>query len=327
MVNIKNYNSIDTYFAAIANQLDLKRIAKVIGCSYQKVHFATRSKFHWVYADVRKWCKALGLNRSDGYYFELLALIAAYAASSESNRQKMLDRILVLADRLEATFNPKQKISNSLIYWVDPFLSILRNLTDLDEFPNDESEISQWVSDKLVLVGALKRIPKKKLPLRIERSWNWLKEIKAVDFFEEFDRWEKTSPMVIAKGKLRNNLTNIQSTLTIIEHMDALANFTYQLGSQKMVGNVLSTFSLSKEHLEILNDLIRNFVTETTRNLNFACNSDFLEELREFDTDYYDEVIAFKQRLEEKSINIIPTDSSAPHTLVQLLVAARELIK
>jgi len=327
MGNIYNHNSIESYFNSIKSQLNLKQIAQVIGCSYQKVHFATREKYYWIYPDVRKWRKALGLSRADGDYFELLALVAAYMASSDANRQKMLERILFLADRLEAVINPAQEISNSLIYWIDPFISVLRNLTDLDEFPSDESEIPQWVSENLIIVGVMRKIPKKKLPMRIERSWNWLKGIKGVAFYEEENRWEKTSPLIISKGKLKGNLENIQSTITAIEHMRALADLTLEVGNKSIVGNMVSTFSLPKEHLYVLNELIRDFVVEITRNLNFACNSEFLEELREFDEDYYNKVIDFKKKLEAKNIKMEPTNCSAPHTLVQLLVASRKLIK
>lgn len=325
MAKVFNHYNLLSYLVEVKREHRQVDLAEVVECNRQKIHTILTGRPDWVYPDVKKWRTALGLKRLDGDYFELLAIIAAYPSSSK--RERMLLRAFHLAGRLEEKLNPSEEIATSLVYWLDPVASHLRNLTDFVEFPSGEEQIPAWVASRLVLVGALAGIPKQSIPNRIAQSWSWLKKIGAVYFSEETGRWEKKEPMAISEGKRTGIAEDIRSASLLIRHTESFSNFTDEMGSERMACDLFSVFSLPEDHLGILEKLCRNFIVETTRKLNYICNEEFLAELRDYAPDYYREVLEYKEKLKDMGLAPTPVDRNAKHSLVQMVVAARRLIK
>lgn len=322
--DIYAYPSLKTLLEDVRGSFTLMELAKLIGVSHQTVTLVFSGSEHRVLSRLPGWKKALSLNKREGDYLEFLAIIAAYP--KERNKMRLLMRAFHLAERLEDALNADNDMANSLVYWLDPLCPFLRNAVELDGFPTEESKIGAWVADTMTVPDSAK-ISRSALIKRIETTWKWLVKIGAFERSQPGGKWVKRSPMLISAGKFTPELKNIQSALFSMVFVTMFGRFIETIHDETIIVTKFGTFALSAVNAKALNQICTDFVVETVRKLNYACNEEDLERLKTEDKKYFDEVVEYKAALQKKGIKLEPTRDKDVNAVAQIVVAARKLTR
>ncbi|RJO74282.1 MAG: hypothetical protein C4523_01145 [Myxococcales bacterium] len=323
-MDVFQFPTLEVFLTEIREAFTLKELAAKIGLSFQSVSLVFAGKPHWVLKHVASWRRALKLQRLEGDYFELLAIIAAYPF--ESKRVELLKRAFHLVGRLESHLNPSGDAASSLVYWLDPLCPLLRNAVEVAGFPADEKDITAWISERVETFNVL--APSAAVfSARVMISWKWLKKLGAVNFSDHRQVWEKKQPTLISAGKFSAQLKDIQSALFSMTFVNIFHEFLSTIDSDSIIVTKFGTFSLPSRHFELLRQLCTDFVVETAQKLNYACNQDDLERLRASDAAYYEKVIRYIEELKEKGYDVSPVHEGDVDTVVQIVLAARRLLR
>ena len=325
MIDFFAYHRLADLLETLKPRVKLVDIAKVVVCTHQKITLVFQDKPHWVYPEVRKWRKALRLSRLEGDYFELLAILATYPQSTEAKKEAMIARAFHLAGRQESLVNPTGSVADSLIYWLDPLFSIMRNMTEMAGFPEDEERIIGWAATRLRYVGSLSKL-KKEIPGRLEAVWRWLRQAGAVRFDEELGRWSKSEPAILSKGKVGPSIKDIQSAILVLVQVNAHREFIHEVGSPEMLGAKNGLLTIPSDSLELFDQLQRDFLHgELLRKFAFLVNLEDRERLKTQDPDYYREITEYERVLQAKGYTIPRCDDKDVDTMVQVLLIARKV--
>ena len=325
MFNIFDFYRSEPLMEALKKIYKQANLAKSLKMSAQMVNQIFNDKQHLVYEDIRKWRGALKLKRDEGDYFELLALICAYPHQTKTKRDSMLLRAFHLAGRLEQQVNPENVAANSLLYWLDPVASVLRNMTELKDFPNDEKALPEWVANKITFIGILGSL-RKNIPPRIESTWKWLRSVNVVSFSEERGKWLKNEHNIFSTAAVAPEIADIQSAVFVLCRVNTYQDFIHEAGTDRILSDKLATFSLPSSSLKLLDRLQRDFLFgEIVRKLNFICNADNLQRLKNDDPEYYKQVVAYKKSLVEKGYEIPATSDSDVDVTIEILLTARRV--
>jgi len=324
-LDIFNYHFLPDLLAKIKEEFRQVTLARDIGLAPQKINMIFKDKQYWVYPDVRKWTRALKLKREEGDYFELLAIVYAYPYNIEAERGKMLKRAFHLAGRMEEQLNPSGRISDSLLYWLDPLFSVLRNMVELKGFPKNEAEIPQWAAERILFLSVLGNL-RKNIPPRIEMAWKWLRGLNAVEFNKTRDRWVKHEPTVISKGEISSACQDIHSACLLLVQINTYGDFAHEAGKSGLLFDRLATFSIPAGALELLNKLCEDFLYgDILRKLNYAVNKDDRDRLKKADPALHAEVAAFRKQLEERGYEAPQFTDEDVDATVQVLLCGRRV--
>jgi len=324
-LDVFNYHHLPDLLAKAKEEFRQVDLARDTGLAPQKVNMTFRDRQYWVYPDVRKWTRAMKLKREAGDYFELLAIIYAYPYNPEVERAKMLKRAFHVAGRLEEELNPSGRVSDSLLYWLDPLFSVLRNMVELKGFPKKESEIPAWVAERIIFLSVLGTLSKN-IPPRIETAWKWLRGIKAVKFDKARNRWVKREPTIFSKGEISSACQDIHSASLLLVQINTYDDFAHEAGKRGLLFDRLATFSMPSGALELLNKLGEDFLYgDILRKLNYAVNKEDRDRLEKSDPTLYAEVMAFKKRLEEKGYAVPQYGDEDMDATVQVLLSGRRV--
>ncbi len=323
--NIFSHPTLRSYLDSIRQKYKLKEVATKAGVSYQAVGFIfSDKKEHWVLGHLSGFKKAFKLKKEEGAYFELLAILAAYPY--EKKTAPLLKRAFHLAGRLEAVMNTDQEVASSLVYWIDPLCAVLRNAVELHGFPAEESGIPGWISDRVATIEALNSSATKSFAQRIVTSWSWLKKMQAVSFSEEKQRWVKTNPMVVSEGRFGPDLQDLRSAIFSIVFLNLFNDFSRDLNSSRILVTKFGNFTISSKNLNLVKELCTDFVVETVKKLNYACNKEDLKQLKKEDPAYYQAVLDYQKSLTARGFEIHTGTNEDVDTSVQLVLAARKLL-
>ena len=327
MANVFEFYSIVPLMEVLKEDHKQINVAKSIGLSYQAVNQVFKDKHHWIYPQVSRWRKAFKFKRDEGDYFELLALIHAYPFQPEEKRPRMLDRAFHIVGRLEKDELVENKVATSLLYWLDPMASILRNLVELHGFPVDDDDVCRWVEEKINYVGVLGNL-KKDIGARIAGTWFWLKSIRAVVLSPNPGRWVKAEPNIMSPAKAGPEIHGLHEAIFVLLQVNIHQDFIHDAGTKFVLGAKAATFSISSRILPLLEQLSRDFLhSDILRKLNYACNKDDLARLAAADPEYHREVTAFRRSLEEKGYAVPEVNDTDIDTTVQVLLATRRVTK
>jgi len=326
-MDIFKFSSLAGAIEAIKDNYRQVDLAKELATTPQQINILLHKRPHLIYFQISKWRKALHLHRADGDYFELLTLLEAFHEAPAKTQEKMLDRAFHLAGRLEEQIQPQSRPADSFIYWLDPILPILRNLTELVDFPVDEQQIPAWAANRLTYVGILGKTRELKIN-RIEIAWKWLRGCGAVHFSARKNRWIKATPSIFSKTILGPESRGVQSIALRLNQLVTYQDFSHEVGTPNLLGDMLATFSLPSCALPLLQRLTRDFLyKDILRKLNFAINRDDLARLKDSDPELYEEVRLFKDDLIKKGYDVPEVEDNDVDTTVQVLLATRRLTR
>ncbi|RJQ24399.1 hypothetical protein C4565_09790 [Candidatus Parcubacteria bacterium] len=324
-MDVFNYHHLPDLLAKAKEEFRQVDLTRDTGLPPQKINMIFRDRQYWVYPDARRWTRAMKLRREEGDYFELLSLVYAYPYNTEIERAKMLKRAFHLAGRLEEQLNPSGRISDSLLYWLDPLLSVLRNMVELKGFPKKQSEIPSWTAERILFLSVL-GILRKNIPPRIETAWKWLRGIKAVKFDKARNRWVKHEPTIFSKGEISSACQDIHSACLLLVQINTYDDFAHEAGKRGLLFDRLATFSIPSGALELLNKLCEDFLYgDILRKLNYAVNKDDRDRLKKSDPTLHAEVTAFRKQLEEKGYEVPQYGDENVDATVQVLLSGRRV--
>jgi len=327
MVDVFEFSDFESLMDSIKKEVKQAYLADVLKVSSQKIHVIFKDSRHQVYPQVGKWRGALKLKRPEGDYFELLCIIHSYPGATETAQQKMLRRAFHLAMRLEDMLNPSGRPADSVVYWLDPLVGILRDMTELNGFPKEEKEIPRWVAGRITYLGTLGRL-QKDIPPHIRTAWNWLKKIGAVRFSADEKRWVKSEANVLSRGRIGKGIGGISSGILTLAHINTHHDFVHELPTPNVLGSKVAGFVLPSAALELLDRYSRDFLFgDLVRRLNYVVNLEDRERLRRSDPQYYAEVLDFERRLKELGYEIPQCRDSDMDTAVQVMLSVRRLTK
>ena len=325
MLNVFDYNNFTDVMAVVKAEHKQTYLAKALNMPFQTVHTIFKDSPHLVYPNVGKWRSALKFKRPEGNYFELLCIIHAYPKNTQVKQARMLQRAFHLAGQLEAQLNPRGRAADSVIFWLNPMIAILRDMVELADFPVDEQEIPQWGASRISFIGSLGRF-KREVPERIETAWKWLRELEAVVFSPERNRWEKQEPnlrMSPNLGKIMGDLTRSVFTLCLINFYK---DFLAVIGTDDIVGAKQTSFSVPSASFELLNQITADFIFgDVMRKFNYLVNREDRERLRLSDPDYYAEIVEYEKQLIAKGYTIPDCGDKDVDTTVQMVLTTRKL--
>ena len=325
MFNVFDYNNFPDAMAAIKEDQKQTYLAKALNMPFQTVHTIFKDSPHLVYPNVGKWRSALKFKRPEGNYFELLCIIHAYPKNTQVKQARMLQRAFHLAGQLEAQLNPTGRAVDSVIFWLNPMIGILRDMVELADFPVDEADIPLWGSNRISYIGSLGRF-KREIPERIETAWKWLRQLDAVVFSPRRGRWIKQEPnlrMSPHLGKIIGDLTKSVFTLCLINfHKDFLG----VIGTDAIIGAKQASFTIPSASFELLNRISGDFIFgDVMRKFNYLVNLEDRERLREADPGYFAEIEEYERMLQSRGYTIPRCSDKDMDTTVQMLLSTRQL--
>ena len=326
MPNVFAHFTMNDLLAALRKEYTLQQLSSMAGITHQAVSLICKENPHWIYNNVADWKRGLKLKRDEGAYFELLAIIAAHARESEANRPKLLKRAFHLVGRLEEVLNPKHTVAASLVYWLDPVCSIVRNGTDLAGFPRREDDIPEWVSAQMPSPQSL-GMTRAAFKKRVAMAWAFLLSLEAVTYNKKRKRWEKAAPLVVSEGKstLDDQNSPGSAAFPLILH-NYFEEFMQITGTDRMIVSKFGNFAFPRQYKHVVNRLLTDFIVETVGKLNYVVNREDLERLKTDDPAYYAEVIEYINMLKSKDIDVEPLGDDAMDSMVQMIVAARWML-
>lgn len=325
MVSPFDYRSFPELVGAVKAEVKQKTLAKTMGLPVQTVNTVFNGDEHLVYSRVGKWRSALKLRQPEGDYFELLSLVHAYPLAGRERQERMLKRAFHLAGRLEASRNPEQRIAESVIYWLDPLLSILREMTDLNDCPADEAEIPQWAASRITYLGSFACL-KKDQPKRVAVAWNWLKHLDAVRFDADRNRWIKREPIALKLIEPDASLRVVTEDLIRLVHINYYADFIHELAHNRVFGSKQAVFTMPGKAVDLLNRVLGDFLFgEILEKFSYLVNQDDARRLQQEDPERYEEIARFRRLIEQRGYEIPRTTDEDMDTTVQIMVSARRL--
>lgn len=325
MVDVFEFSDFESLMDSIKKDVKQAYLADILNVSSQKVHVIFKDSRHQVYPQVGKWRGALKLKRPEGDYFELLCIIHSYPSATEIAQLKMLRRAFHLAMRLEDMLNPAGRPADSVVYWLDPLVGILRDMTELHGFPREEKEIPRWVTSRITYLGTLGRL-QKNIPPHIRTAWSWLKKIGAVRFSINENHWVKSEPNVLSRGRIGKGVGNISSGILTLAHINTHHDFIHELPTTNVLGSKLASFVLPSAALDLLDRVSRDFLFgDLMRRFNYVVNLEDRERLRKSDPEYYAEVVEYERQLVEHGYEIPHCSDADIDTAVQIMFSIRRL--
>ena len=324
MPNVLTFYSMKDLLAELRGEYTLQQLAEVGGVTHQAISLICKENPHWVYKNVKEWKKGLRLKRVEGQYFELLAVIAAYP--HDDNKTKLMKRAFHLAGRLEEHLNTERTVASSLVYWLDPVCSMIRNGTDLAGFPVHEDEIPQWISGQVKSLRSM-GMTRAAFKTRVANAWSFLVSLQAVSFNKRRKRWEKSAPLIVSEGKAtKEHQKSIQSVIFPLVLNNYFEEFIQATGTDQMIVSKYGNFALPRQHFNALYMLLEDFIIETVQNFNYISNGDDLKRLEKDDPEYFAKVLAYKKKLKKKGIELEPLGDQDMDSMVQMIVAARRML-
>ncbi len=324
MPNIFKYYSLTDFLKVIHEDRSytLKRLSESVGITPQGVGVVFNGNERMVINHLNGWKRAFNFKRLESAYFELLAILAAYASLTERNRlrERAFDLVLKLIEAEIADPAP-----NEMIYWISPECTILRNMIDFHDFPSEEEAIPKWAGNRLAQFRILRGHSQKEFEYRLRKAWNWLVQWEIVAFSEKRRRWEKMEPVLLSPGKINAETRNFHSSILKLSHSDFHMDFARQLGTSAILANKVATFSMPSVLFEPTCKIIDALVTRYVKNLNRATNINEMERVKAADPEKYMELQEFLKEA-ERLCGDLPqfTDDQFDH-LVQVVVGFRKI--
>lgn len=322
-LDLFNYHTFPSLMLALKKEYTQRELARKLLLSAQKVNLAFNDRPHLVYPEIGKWRRGFKFKRAHGDYFELLAAIHAYPHSARPKRPPILTRIFHLTGRLEQQLNPSGRPMDSLIYWLDPLFSVLRNMVEMNDFPVDEEEVPVWVIERLSNSGVLND-PQLDVPFRIESAWKWMRDLKAVVYSKSRKRWVKAEPNIMTAEQIGPEVKTLTQAIYTFRQCNIFQVFEEDAGTPDTLGLLLATFPVPCQTYDLLDHIFRNFLFENIlKKFNYMVNLDDLKRLKTEDPDYYRRVMDFKAELEEKGFEIPQLRDKDVDSVIQVLLAHR----
>ncbi len=318
VLDVKQFTNLDDLVDQVAIRFPLQSLAKKLGLSPSSCHATLYTHRQRVYRQIKGWKSLLGVTKEDGYYLELLALIKAFPQYAQ--KMEMLERAYLIVSKLQDTLDPDWKSVSGLLYALDPLVPIVRNLTDLKDFPINESEIPRFAQDQVIWLKN-KSGPKRTFQARVKRTWTFLKTIDAVYFSDQLDRWEKSSPVIWTPWKNKE----LHDSLLRMRHYLYLQEFTDILFDPDCLFSTALTLAVPEKHLGLVEQLISQFHRDLLERLSFALNSDFLHHLKGVDEGHYLRVLDYISKLSDQGILFDPATMDDKHCLLRIASIGRRI--
>ena len=326
MPNVFSYFTMKTLLAALREEYTLQQLSALVGVTHQAISLICKENEHWILNNVADWKRGLKLKRTEGEYFELLCIIAAYSNENDTNRSKLLKRAFHLVGRLEEHLNPERTIATSLVYWLDPVCTIFRKNTNLSGFPRNADDIPDWMATQIPSLQSL-GMTRAAFKTRVANAWKFLISLKAVSYNKRRRRWEKSEPLVVSEGKATlEHQKNIRSAVFPLILHNYFEEFLEVNGTDRMIVSKYGNFALPRRHENVVYKLLEDFIIETVKKLNYVSNRDDLERLKTDDPAYYAEVLDYIEVLKGKVIDVEPLGDDDMDSMVQMIVAARWML-
>ncbi len=323
MQNVFKHYTLQTYLAGLKEDrpVTFSELSKRIGLTPQAIGLVFNGHERLVINHIAAWKRALKFNRLQGSYFELLAIIAAFSTST--NRKRLQSRAQTIVRKL-VEIDPTDSPVKSLIYWISPECSLLRNILDLKGFPVHEKEIPKWVTARTNLWRVTEGYSRKETEQQFRNAWKWLVS-NGVVVRGTNGAWRKTTPIFLSPDTITEDIRSLQASILTLPHSNTHLAFARQLGTPNMLVNKVATFSASSKMQPILRDLCTNFLQDIAARLNIACNEQLMTELKTTDPDLYNAGKVLLEKLAYLGYDVPSFTNEDFDSVWQIVLGARRL--
>lgn len=324
-VTIYDHYTLHSYLQELraVRGLTFKDISTQVGITPQAVGNIFNGEDRLAINHLSGWKKALRFKRLEGMYFELLASLAAFPTSSE--RERLRERVLLLIGHLIAHSELNADAPRTLIYWLSPECTLLRNLVDLADFPCSGAEVPDYVVQRFRAYRVARSLSEREQRERLVEAWDWLLAQGFIRQDAATARFYKCEPVFAASKGLDKHLPDPLTNLLAIPHADGLRELASQVGTPLVLTSQFATLPMPRGLEPFLVEWLAQHMADLVNNLNIAVNSDELARLATQDPARYEAALAFRKELTARGFAPPNFRDSDFNSLIQVAIGIRRL--
>lgn len=324
-VTIFDHYTLYSYLQALRAEgsITFKDISSQVGITPQAVGNIFNGEERLAINHLSGWKKALHFRRLEGMYFELLASLAAFPTSSE--RERLRERVLLLIGHLIGHSELSYEAPRTLVYWLSPECTLLRNLVDLSDFPNVADEVPEYVVGRFRAYRVARSLSEREQRERLVHAWEWLWAQGFIRQDETSKRFYKCEPVFAAARGLARHMPDPLACLLAIPHADGLRELASQVGTPVVLSSQIATLPMPRALEPVLIEWLARHTVDLVNNFNIAVNADELARLKEADPARYEQAMVFRQAVLASGIELPSFHGSDFNSLTQVVIGVRRL--